>query len=476
VPLASKSYRFTANFPEATALAVESDVRIGGVSVGKVKSLELAPIEEQVDGLDVTKAEIEIEPEFAPISSDAVAILRSKTLLGETYVEITSGTNPGDSGAPISLGAAANNSDAEMVGVESIPEEGSMGLGQVENQSQIDEVFNSFDTETRTAFQEWQQNAAFAVRGRSLDLNDAFGNLGPFLGDASDVLALLRRQGTQLQGLVRDTGTVFDALGERGDQLAGAITGSNETFEALASEEAALRELFQVAPTFERETELTLARLDEFQQNTRPLIQDLLPVADDISPTLRSIRQLSPNLRSLFLDLDVLTQASEKGFPAVADTLRGLRPVLDNLDPFLAQLTPVVSWLRYYRTSITDFLQGPSVGISGTLEPEPGQPSARHALRQLGYITAETLAVYPNRLPENRGNGYIEPYDKIAGEGLASKRGIFPNFDCDHIGGERDLGDGGTPEVGANFAPCYVQENFPKEFGGERSPQVTRDP
>ena len=40
---ASKSYRITAYFPEATQLAVESDVRIGGVSVGKVKSLELAP-------------------------------------------------------------------------------------------------------------------------------------------------------------------------------------------------------------------------------------------------------------------------------------------------------------------------------------------------------------------------------------------------------------------------------------------------
>ena len=118
------------------------------------------------------------------------------------------------------------------------------------------------------------------------------------------MLAVLRRQRDQLQGLVRDTGTVFDALSERDGQLADAITGTNSTFDALASEDQALREFFQIAPTFENETQLTLKRLDEFQANTRPLVQKLLPVANDISPTLSSVRRLSPHLRSLFIDLD----------------------------------------------------------------------------------------------------------------------------------------------------------------------------
>ena len=497
VPLKAESYRVTAYFPEATQLAAESDVRIGGVSVGKVKSIELAPIDKQIDGLDTTEAEIEIEPEFAPLSSDARAILRNKTLLGETYVELTSGTEPQDGGAPLSLGTAANNSDGETEGVETIPDGGTMGLGKVENQTQIDEIFNALDTETRTAFQQWQQGLAVAIKGRNLDLNDALGNLGPFLGDASEVLSVLRQQKEQLQGLVRDTGTVFDALSERGDALAGAIANSNTTFEALASEEEALRELFQVAPTFENETVLLLNRLDEFQANTRPLVQDLLPVANDISPTLRSVRQLSPNLESLFLDLDELTKASRRGFPALARTLKGLRPVLDSLDPFLANLNPVINWLAYYRTSITDFISNPPAGISGTLAPQPGQPSARHSLRQLGYITQESLAVYPNRLPENRGNGYLQPFDQIVREAEAAKKGIFPNFDCDNTGGgERLAGDGDDPPVSTQrdplpsspdpilpgqftrsaFAPCYVAPDFAEQWGGEQGPQVEADP
>jgi virulence factor Mce-like protein len=497
VPLKPESYRITAYFPEATQLAVESDVRIGGVSVGKVKSIELAPIDKQIDGQDTTEAEIEIDPEFAPINSDARAILRQKTLLGETYVELTSGTDPKDAGAPVSLGASANNSDAETASVESIPEGGSLGLGQVQDQTQIDEIFNALDDETRNAFQQWQQGLAVAIKGRSLDLNDAVGNLGPFLGDASDVLSILRRQKVALQGLVRDTGTVFDALSERDGQLADAITGSNQTFAALASEEQALRDFFQVAPTFENETQLTLNRLDEFQKNTRPLVQQLLPVANDISPTLRSVRQLSPNLQSLFLDLDDLTRASKRGFPALSRFLRGLRPTLQQLDPFLANLNPVVSWLNYYRTGVTDFLSNPPAGLSGTLTPEAGQPAARHVLKQLGYITQESLAIYPNRLPENRGNGYLIPFDDMIRSGLAAKNGIFPNWDCNNTGGgERLPNDGGSPPVSTAqdplparnpalppplnnrqpFAACFVQPDYPSEFGGTHFPQVQKAP
>src|SRR5215203_4990114 len=106
IPLKPESYRITAYFPEATQLAVESDVRIGGVTVGKVKEIELAPPDKRVNGKDTTEAVIEIEPEFAPISGDARAILRQKTLLGETYVELTSGSEPDGQQAAVSLGAA----------------------------------------------------------------------------------------------------------------------------------------------------------------------------------------------------------------------------------------------------------------------------------------------------------------------------------------------------------------------------------
>ena len=501
VPLKAKSYRITAYFPEATQLAAESDIRIGGVSVGKVKEVGLAPPDKRIEGYDTTEAVLEIRPEFAPISEDARAILRQKTLLGETYVELTSGSEPGETDN-VSLGAATGMTDAETEGIEAIEEDGTLEVTATRNATQIDEIFNALDPETRTAFQQWQQSAAVAVKGRSLDLNDAFGNIGPFITDASSTLEILRGQKDSLKGLVRDTGEVFEAVSERDQDLAGAITGSEATFGALADADDALAESFTILPTFQRETRLTLDRLDEFQADTRPLVQKLLPVANDISPTLDSVRELSPNLESLFRNLDPLIDAAEDGFPALERFLgpEGLRPVLDTLDPWLSNLNPALRYLAAYRKTAADFLVGPSAALSGSLEPQPGQPAARHYLKQLAYLSPEALSVYPERIAQNRGNAYPPPqYLVLPGNG---PRGIFPNFDCKNLDytpisanpdedvkyrvTNEDGSDGGDvvesggpdtgPPISETFAGCFTGPDQPAIFGGERSPQLFSDP
>ena len=492
IPLKPESYRVTAYFPEATQLAVEADVRIGGVSVGKVKTIELAPADKRVSGLDTTEAEIEIEPQFAPISEDARAILRQKTLLGETFVELTSGTEPGQESAPVALGAAANVSDADAENVNSIEEGGTLGIARTQDATQIDEIFNALDEETRASFQNWMRGSAESVTGRGLDLNDAFGNLGPFVSDATEVITILKRQKTELKGLVRDTGIVFEALTERDQELAGLITNSNDTFGALASQERALAEIFQVLPTFQRESRLTFDRLDQFQENTRPLVQDLVPVARELTPTLASLRELSPNLESLFVDIRALIKASREGLPAMRGFLDGLAPVLDELDPFLANLNPVIRYLGAYRHTITDFLMNPPAGLSGTLDPLDGQPAPRHTLRQVSYLSSESLSFHPQRLATNRGNGYVPPLS--LGSRFNNEAGqVFPAFDCkntDYKPGstppdEDEVGYGETPPDDVNsgnkpnegFAPCVVNQGpLPNFTGDGRNPQIYSDP
>jgi ABC-type transporter Mla subunit MlaD len=472
IPLRPESYRITAYFPEATQLAIESDVRIGGVSVGKVKSVELAPVG-SVPGNEATRAEIEIDPEFAPISSDARAILRQKTLLGETYVELTSGTEPDGTPAPVSLGPGRPPKDSDVSGITTLPDGGHMDVSQVEDAVQIDEIFNALDKQTRDAFQRWQANAAIAINGRGADFNDALGNLGPFVSEATNIVDVLQRQRQALRGLVRDTGTVFQALSERNDQLAGAITGSNDTFEALQANQKALEDTFHVLPVFERETNATLKRLDSFQANTEPLVQKLLPVANDISPTLKSVRELSPQLKSLFTDLGPLVDAAKRGLPSARDFIGGLRPVLDAMDPFLANLNPVVSYLGFYEGELGHFLENPPAALSGTLPAIAGQPAPRHALRQLSYTSAESLSVYPQRLATNRGNGYLSN-DIITPRVIDA--GIFENFDCDNTGYPGNGEVTGSPPVGVGFAACIIQPDFPGEFGGGHAPQLFADP
>jgi ABC-type transporter Mla subunit MlaD len=517
VPFKPESYKISADFPEAITLSEEAEVRIGGVTVGTVDKLELPE-----EG-NATRAVMEIDPEFAPISSDARAILRQKTLLGETYVELTTGTQvDAEDGSEVEgaedESAQEGTTDVGSLSgddaIEPIEEGGVLDDSQVVEQVQIDEIFNALDKTTREAFQQWMRNAGIAVDGRGLDLNDAFGNLGPFTEDASNVLATLRQQEQALRDVVRNTGTVFEALTEGEDDLTGAVVGSHRTFRALASRDEALAKTIKILPTFQVESRLTLARLERFARNAGPLFRDLRPVARDISPTLRDLRRLAPNLRRLFKNLDPLITASERGLPALRSFLDELRPLLVAVDPFLANLNPIVRYLDFYKFIATDFLSNPAAGTSGALPPISTQSEPRHMSRQMIILNAESLSIHPQRLRTNRGNGYLLPF-AIGNPNSNANNEVFPSFDCNNTGAGGDgevLVGGSDPGVNAPqegifpfstqvpssapspigdygaWPPCTIQSQspsdsrtgfvspFPPEFGGGRIPYVPRDP
>ncbi|MET0200930.1 MAG: MlaD family protein, partial [Gaiellaceae bacterium] len=287
VPLKPKGYRVTASFAEASQLATEADVRISGVPVGKVKTIEADP---ETGRSDVT---FELDAKYAPLPEDAQAILRQKTLLGETYVELTPGTNS----AP------------------KLPEGGALAEGQVAETVELDEILRTFEPETRQAFQVWMQSQAEAFGGHGRDINDALGNLGPFADDAATLVDILDRQEPAVRRLISDTGIVFEALTERDDQLRGLIENSNRVFETTAARDRELQETFIALPTFERESRQTIARLDQFARETDPLVTQLRPAARELSPTLIELGALAPDLESFFQESNALNDASKAGFP-----------------------------------------------------------------------------------------------------------------------------------------------------------------
>src|SRR3954466_3417785 len=274
IPLAPKVYRFQTSFGEATQLAKEADVRISGVSVGKVKTIDT-----QSNGR--SKATIELEEKYAPLPKDSKAILRQKSLLAETYVELT----PGSKSAGL------------------IPENGTLPASHVSPTVELDEIFRAFDSKTRDAFRVWMQSQAASITGRGAEINDAIGNLAPFAEDTTDLLRILDQQRTDVRGVVRDTGVVFNALTARDNELASLITNSNTVFETTAARDQDLKALFQVLPTFNVESTRTLNALDRFAHNANPVVTALHPAARELSPTLEQLGLLAPGLHALFREL-----------------------------------------------------------------------------------------------------------------------------------------------------------------------------
>jgi phospholipid/cholesterol/gamma-HCH transport system substrate-binding protein len=394
VPLKPKGYRFTASFAEATQLAGEADVRISGVPVGKVKSIE----PDKKTGRSIVV--IELEPRYAPIPSDARAILRQKTLLGETYVELT----PGTAGAP------------------KVREGGALQESQVSDTVQLDEIFRTFDEPTRVAFMTWMQEQAKGIGGYGRDINDALGNLAPFAEDTAEIVDILNRQQGAVRSLVSNTGVVFEALSSRDGQLRSLIENSNRVFEATAARDQQLKEAFTALPTFERESQETLDRLAEFSQTTNPLVTQLRPAARELSPTLRDLGELSPDLEQLFRALGPLIDASRTGFPAAERILDDARPLIAQLDPEMRQLTPILQFLGLYKRELTAFFANT---VAGT---QAKDSRGVHYLRTTNPLNPENLAVYPRRIGTNRPNAYTKP-----GNFTQLSRGL-PVFDNRHCG------------------------------------------
>ena len=373
-PLKPEGYRFHVRFTEATQLAQQADVRISGVPVGKVVKLELGPG-------GTTDATIELDERYAPIPRDARAILRQKTLLGETYVELTPG-----------------NRRSGM-----LPEGGVLPRGQVQRTVELDEIFRSLDEETRRDFQVWMQSAAAALRGRGQDFNDFLGNLAPFETNTSELLKILNRQEPAVRSFVRDTGAVFDAFSRDGPALTSLIRNSNAVFRTVAERNEALQAFFRALPTFERESRLTVERFDRFARNANSLVTQMRSVARELSPTLEALDRLAPPFRDFFVDLGPLITASYRGLPAFSRFLDDLRPSLGQLDPFTRAFNPVLRFISAYLPEIDAFFANFTAATNARTVSGAGY------LRGMAAFSPEGLALYPERLASNRANAYRAP-------------------------------------------------------------------
>jgi virulence factor Mce-like protein len=429
IPLKPQGYRVQVAFTDAATLADQADVRTAGVKIGKVVKKELDPRGRRL------LTTIELDSRYAPMKADARAILRQKTLLGETYVEVTTGSRD----APdLKEGARLPN-------------------GRVSQAVEFDELFSIFDEPTRRAFRQWQASAAKAGAGRGRDLNDALGNLPVFAENAQSVVGVLEDQRAALRDLVKNTGRTFEQLTADEGALTTLVQRNTELFDELSKRREALADSIRILPTFLDETKATLTRVRAFSVNTEPLIRDLDPVLDDLQPTLASLRELSPDLQNLFENLDPLITAGDKGLPALSRILRGLDPTLASTGPFLQQLNPLLRYLEFNQTKLSDFMAIAPSTLAGIRAAPAGSKSNGHVLPQIIMTGAESLPAL-TRTKTNRGNAYLRP-----DEGRDPQKLILPSFDCNNAGGEK--GPTNTPG-------CRVQRDFGFEGMSQRFPKV----
>ena len=398
LPLAPQGYRFSVEFPDAVQLGTQADVDIAGVPIGKVVSVSL----DHRTGL--TRAVIEIDSRYAPRPADTRAILREKTLLGETYVALTLGNPKG----PM------------------LRDGGTLRESRVSPTVQLDQILSTFDPTTRRAFETWMEQEGIAFTGRGEDLNAALAELYPFATNVDGVLAVLDRDGAATRTLLSDGGQVLSAISSSPSQLQGLVRNANTVFGTTANRNSELAATIQSLPAFLVGLRETIARLRTFSTQATPLVQQLRPAVQKLNPALRETVTFAPELRQFLTEIGPLNKAAAAGEPALERFLKQSQPLLTKLGPYLGSVVPIIDYIGKYKRELAAFFANSAAATEGT-EQSLSSSKLLHYVRLSSPVNPESLAAYPNRPSSNRSNAYMEPGGYNA---LSSGLDVFASYLC----------------------------------------------
>ncbi len=472
VPLKPKGYRFKVELSRTLALAEESDVRIAGVDVGHVVSLAT-----HTNG--TTDVTVEMNHQYAPIASNYRMILRQKTLLGETFIELL---------------PPRTAQNANPVQGRPIADGGRLAATSVDPAVTLDDVLSALDPKTRAGFKVWQQSLAAATNGRGEQINGDFAELEPFVESANKLVGILASQEGAVRAVVHNTGVVFDALTEREHQLRGFISNAERSFHALGASSAQWADAFREFPAFERGATATLREFDSLTKTAAPVVEESRAWERELTPLLEGVQAFTPDFNDLLTNFGPFTSASKKGLPAFERALASLTPLLANAVPPLRNFEPFLKYTGEYVPEVQAlFANAAAATQAHDKNNDTANGQIQHYLRALNTISPEGLAVYGQRTGTNRANPYFQPEGlKLLGKGglqvfstaacansapsanpeaanATVSKGIIEQLIEDHVVN--------GPNSAANEVPapaCTQQPPFSWEGATSQYPQVTR--
>ena len=434
LPLSPKGYRFEATFTNASQLQPNAAVRISGIDVGRVVAVQPAGLR--------TQATIELRARFAPVPADTRAVLRQKTLLGETFVTLS----PGSAGAP------------------KLAEGGRLPFANTEATQPLDRVLGLLDAPMRRDVRALFTGGERALRGRGGDLNAALGNLGPVSRDLDAMLAILDRQRVSVGGLVRDAGSVLRTVGDHRAALRELVTAAERVLSATAARDGALTATVDALGPLTGTLRTASAAVTHTARIAAPVLHELRPVAPLVAPALRATADLAPRVRAVLRELDATLPVAERALPATAHMVGALRPFVEVLYPATREITPIIALVKDYRRELVATMANVSAATQATSPGADGAPV--HYLRALVPITEEASMGYAQRLPSNRHNAYFAP----GGLARLGDGGLLAS-DCRNTANPQTVAP-----VGTGAPPC--REQPPWTFAGTTAyyPHVQRVP
>jgi phospholipid/cholesterol/gamma-HCH transport system substrate-binding protein len=314
------SYKVRAIFDNAGFVIPGEDVKVAGVRVGSIDSIDVTEDFKAAVVLDIT------DPGYQDFRQDAGCLVRPQSLIGERFVECEL-TQPR---------AVGEEAPPPLERIEGGDGEGQYLLPVERNGKAVDlDLINNIMREPeRERLSIILSDLGIGVAGRGRDLSEVIRRADPALKEIDAVLAILAEQNTVLSNLARDSDAVLAPLARERRHVGGTIENAGAVARATAERSAALEADLERLPVFLRELRPTMVRLGALSDEMTPVLTDLGAAAPAVN---RVVRQLGPFSRAALPSLESLGEASVRGTPAV----RAARPVVEDLRELASAVRPV---------------------------------------------------------------------------------------------------------------------------------------
>jgi len=360
-----RPYKVRAIFENAFSVIPGEDVKVAGVKVGKVDSLDVTPDQKAAVVLRIDRAG------FTDFRHDAECTIRPQSLIGEKFVECTP-TQPRPAGTP---------PPPLLPEAKSGPYKGTHVLPatQTSRPIDIDLLNNILRLPYRQRLSIILNELGTGLAGRGADLNQVIRNADPALKETDKVLTLLANENKTLRDLARDSDTALAPIARERSRVANFVTKAGNTAQATAEKRVAFEQNLQKLPGFLRQLKPTMIRLGELSDEMSPVLEDLGAQAPAIN---RFIISLGPFSKSATPSLVTLGDATVPGRKA----LIAAKPITQDLRTFGTQVKPLSNNLSALLTSFRD-----TGGIERLMDYLFYQVAAINGFDQFGHYLRASL-------------------------------------------------------------------------------------
>ena len=327
------SYKVRAIFDTASFLVSGEDVKVAGVKIGRIESLDVTRDKKAAIVLDIT------DPAFQDFKQDATCSIRLQSLIGEKFVSCqpTQPRPPGAQPAP----PLRRIEDGENEGQYLLP------VTNTSSPVDIDLLNNIMRAPQRQRFALILNELGVGLAGNGEELRRVVRRANPALQQFDRVLAILASQNRTLANLARESDAALAGVARESASVSDFVDKAGQTAAATAERGDDLEANFERFPEFLRKLTPTAQRLGEF--------------ADAGTPVMADLRAVAPSINSIFKQLGPFSEAALPTFRTLGDAAdvsrRALvrsQPVIDDLSALGKSTKPLASLLARGLTDLQD--------------------------------------------------------------------------------------------------------------------------